>query len=349
MPFEDDLISIMHAGVLAPSADNRHCFRFQATDDGIGLHVGDDYVGAPFHRKTLHRISLGAVVENMVVRAACLGYTAEAEWLPEPEAPGLVAYLRLRAAPPVDHPLDVAIERRHTNRRLWYAGPALQPEALAGFGRLIADIPGVSLSFFDAEPQRSQLLRLMWLAESERFAVKSMHEDLFSAVRFDVGWHTSAAEGLPPGALAIEPGMRWAFAQLRHWPLMNVLRLVGVHKLLGLRAAYLPARLAPHRGVLSTERPLHEGAPAVGRALQRIWLEAARLELAMQPLAGAALLALADYREVGQATRELLRQGWAALTDQTPLLVLRLGHASTPDVRTGRPSLDHALRAGIDS
>lgn len=333
----NDLASILQAGVLAPSADNHHCFQFVLLPDGIGLFVGDGHVGAPFHRRILNRISLGAVVENMVIRAGCLGYRVMAEWIPEPVEPSLIVRLRLMRDQPRDDALDEAIARRHTNRSLRFSGPPLGEDELAGFVRLLDDLPGVSLSYFDSGPSRRALLRLVRIAETERFAVKSLHEDLFSAVRFEIGWHTSAQEGLPPGALGVEAGMRWAFAQLRRWPVMNALRRIGLHHVLGLRAASLPCRLSPHCGVLTTRLSPEQAAAEVGRAMQRIWLAAERRGLAFQPLAGAALLALTEYEAVRKGTGDRLRAGWKRLTDETPFMVFRMGRASAPAVRTGRP------------
>lgn len=325
---------------MAPSADNRHCFKFQPSGTAIGLYGGEDYVHAPFHRRVLNRISLGAVVENMVIRAHRLGYDADPVWHPDPTDPALVAEVRLTPGAVRDSGLDAAIATRHTNRRVLFAGPRLSDEALATIISSISDIPGVRLTFCDAGPQRATLLRLVRLAETERFRVRELHSDLFSAVRFDVGWRSSAPEGLPPVALGVEPGMRWAFAQLRHWPLMRVLGLFGLHHVLGLRAAWLPCRLAPHLGVLTVDSPLEPGTISVGRALQRVWLTAEKEGLAFQPLAGAALLALAGYYAVRTVTQERLGAGWSTLTTSTPLMVFRLGVADPVNGRAGRPPLN---------
>jgi len=329
---------------MAPSADNHHCFKMQLTPGGIGL-VGDaEYVGAPFHRRVLNRISLGAVVENMSIRAIRLGYRAEAHWPPHPSNASRIVELRLSRGEAQDLGLDEAIPTRHTNRNVVFAGPALHDADLVAFADLIGDIPGVGLTFCDSGPLRKLLLRLVWLAESERFRTRELHQDLFSAVRFDVGWHATVTEGLPPAALGIEVGLRWAFSQLRHWSVMNFLRLMGLHRSLGFRAAYLPCRLAPHCAVLTTRLPLEQGAVSVGRALQRIWLEAERRGLAFQPLAGAALLALQEYEAVPSSTGARLRNGWKSLTDATPLMVFRMGHAKPPAVRAGRPPWQDLLQ-----
>ena len=340
-----DLLSIVAAGVQAPSADNRHCFEVQATCSEILLFGDETYLSAPYHKKVLSLISFGAVVENMAVRAARLGYCLEPIFLPDSTQPSLIAALRLVAATPVVVAHDAAIATRQTNRRMVFSGPALSKDELGQFTRLSSGIDGVTVDFFDEGGRRRELLRLVRIAETERFNTQAMHADLFSAVRFDVGWRSSATEGLPPAALAVEPGARWAFSQIARWPVMNALRHFGVHHALGVRAGALPCRFAPHLGVLSMCLPVEPGALGVGRVLQRLWLEAESRGLAMQPFAGAGLLALPDYRAVPFATGEALRHGWTALIgDRTPLMVFRLGWAKRPAFRTGRLAPERYFR-----
>ena len=250
-----------------------------------------------------------------------------------------MAELRLNRGEPTASVLAAAIPGRHTNRRVFFCGPRLSEADLAQFRQLLDGIEGVTLAFLDSGRQRAELLRLVAIAEAARFSTEALHYDLFSSVRFDVGWHASAEEGLPPAALGVEPGMRWAFAQLRRWPLMNALRRIGFHHALAFRAAYLPCRFAPHRGVLTTNLPIERGAVSVGRALERIWLAAESRGLAFQPFAGPALLALPEYRDVPAKTGERLRRGWKELTEGTPVMVFRLGHADRPAIRTGRRAL----------
>jgi hypothetical protein len=327
---------IMQAGVMAPSADNHHCFTFAPGPVSIGLRGIPSHQNAPYHRTVLNRISIGAVVENMSIRAARLGWRAEAIHEPDPTDPQLIVEVRLDRDEPRDSGLDAAIAGRQTNRALVFKGPRLAAAELAAFSNLAADVGGVVLRFLDSGPERSLFLDLVSLAESERFRTRALHQELFESVRFDVGWSITATVGLPPATLAIEPGMRWAFSQLRRWPLMAALNRIGMYRLLGFRAAYLPCRLAPHCAVLSTDQPIEQGAFRVGAALERVWLEAQRRGLALQPLAASALLALPGYADVPRQTGERLRAGWRQLGIGVPLLAFRMGYASPPIVRTGR-------------
>jgi hypothetical protein len=162
-------------------------------------------------------------------------------------------------------------------------------------------------------------------------------------VRFDIGWKASCEEGLPPGALEVEPPLRRPFQALRSWPLMRLLRLFGFDLLLGLRAGYLPCRLSPHIGVIATDLDLERGALAAGRALERQWLRATKMGLALQPAAAAVVLALGDPDiGISQEVRHQLRTGWRSLVPHwTPVMLFRMGHAEKPSVVSSRKSLEH--------
>ena len=339
-----EMRSILQAAVCAPSADNHHCFALNVSSDRFALSGNTEFLRSPYHRKILSLISFGAAAECMIIRAAALGYRAGATWQPDPLQSGRIVELRFTRTEPCATAWDSAIERRHTNRRVFFSGPRLGSADLTQFAQRLDGLDGIALKFFDSGPERSALLRLVAIAEAERFNTRALHHDLFSSIRFDVGWHSSADDGLPPAALGVEPGTRWLFSQLRRWPLVNALRHFGVHRLIGSRAAYLPCRLAPHRGVLTTSRGIEQGAVVAGRALQRIWLEAETRGLAFQPLAGAALLALPGYHDVPSSTSERLRRGWKTLTDDTPVLVFRLGRAPRPAIRTKRRPVENYVR-----
>ena len=335
-----ELSSILEAALAAPSAENCHAFEIQVSAERLRLYGDAAYRAAAWHQQFLIQISCGAVIENIVVRAAALGYSATVVPFPGGSGALLLAELALLPSVPSESAHDAAIATRQTNRTLHFAGPPLDVSTLERFRHLAETVAGVSLTFFDSPDRRASILPLVRMAETERFKVESLHRDLFSGIRFDVGWHESAEVGLPPGALGVEPGARWLFAQLRRWPLMKALSYVGVHHALGVRAGDLPCRLAPHVAVLATSLCPELGALAVGRALERVWLEAETRGLALQPFAGPGLLARLEYADVPAETGRRLRERWKGVVQDTPVMMFRLGRAPRPRVRAGRPSVE---------
>lgn len=335
------LLDIVQAGVLAPSADNEHVFRAEILEAGILLwptpafaaHASTDVL-----QRVLGLLSMGAVVENMRLRAGALGFTAKVRWLPgtgnEP-----IAQIDVQSSPAQHSPeaLAAAIPTRHTNRRM-YHGPGFTAAETAKLNAAVAPVAGTQLIWLQGAARR-QALWLIWHAESERFLRKDLHHEIFSSVRFDLPWDQNADWSLPPGALEIEPLMRPMFKLLRHWALMRPLTWLGVHRMLGLRAGWLPAWQAPALGLLVCTLPVEQGALAVGAALERLWLQADALNLAVQPLAASAVLMQPSHNADGAsgALRATLNAGWQDIAPGTmPLMVVRMGRARPPTMRSGR-------------
>ncbi len=353
LPLPDALRRILEAGLLAPSAENKHDLAFKCDDDSVDLMATDlsSWAAQP-HRQMLALLSYGAVVQNLALRSAELGWSMSVEWAGDLRVSGRVARLRWGASAATAAPLCHAIEGRHTNRR-FYRRTALPAPTLERLSAAAHAVPGARLLWLadaaDANERRAAL-RAIRLAETERFRRRALHAELFGAVRFELGWEQSADEWLPPGALEVEPPMRAGFALLRHWRAMRAACWFGLHHALGLRAGYLPCALAPQLGLM-----LAEGSPETlanlqaGSAFQRMWLAATAEGLALQPMAAVtALLRQAPgggWVDAGvQAQLARLVQPFCRGPGERPYLFFRVGQADPPSVTATRLPLHHHLR-----
>lgn len=339
------LMEIARSGILAPSADNNHVFRIEVTDTAIRLLPTNEFSKTKDQlRRVLGVISLGSVVENMTLRAGELGFATRAAWSPDDDS-GPIVVLEFSHAPNVTADiLASAIANRHTNRRM-YRGPQLSDQETVYLNQAVAPVDGISLVWLRGTARR-RALRLIWQAESERFLRKQLHDDLFSSIRFDLSWHETANVALPPGSLEIEATMRPLFKALRHWRLMRPLSWLGVHRLIGLRAGWLPAWQAPALGILATSLPIDEAAYRTGSALERLWLQATQMGLAFQPMAAAAVLPLQSNAAEGasESLRSELLNGWQTIIPGlTPMMVFRIGRAEPPTTVSGRLPLEDYL------
>jgi hypothetical protein len=146
--------------------------------------------------------------------------------------------------------------------------------------------------------------------------------------------------------LAIEAPLRPAFALLRRWAAMRVVNLIGGYRMLGWRAADLPCRFAPHLAVIAVRKTDDESVFCAGRAMQRVWLEATQLGMALQPMPASALYAWRGAIEEGvpEGLQQRLRGGWGALLPGlSPVMVFRMGRAQASAVTAGRKPLDSYL------
>ena len=340
-PGRQDVLALIEAGIRAPSADNRHRIWFEARPDGLSIRTDRAFLESDQrHRTILSLISVGAVVENILIRASALGFSGRVKFASDWRSTTVIADISWTGAAVERDPLSDAIDSRHTNRRFFH-GTALDPRERRLLDAQTDNMQPVNWIWFEGD-RRAAVLRLIAAAESSRFAHEPLHQELFEAIRFDVGWRDTCDLGLPPGALEVEPFLRQAFAMLRHWNVMRRLKTMGVHRLLGVRAGYLPCRLSHHLCGITVVGEPELGAPAAGRALQRFWLEATRLGLALQPLAAATVLAWGP--EAALATT--LRGQWGRIAPGlTPLLLLRLGRAPAPSVVTSRPPAETYFRS----
>jgi hypothetical protein len=341
-PSPEQLRFLLESGILAPSADNHHPLRFEVDQAGVNVwYSGGDLPAAGGYKRVLALLSLGAVSENLTVAAGRYGMRGEPVLFPSPDKPGLAFRAVWERSDAEDRLLWEEIPRRHTNRNIRYRGPGLSAEERARVVRATETLPGCSLTWLDEPRARRQALALMRLAEGERFRNRVLHEELFNAIRFDVGWQQGCEEGLPPGALAIEPPLRSAFALLRHWPVMRVVNLIGGYRLLGWRAADLPCRFAPHLAAISVRDTDDGSVFQAGRALQRVWLEVTRLGQSIQPMPASALYALegAKHEGIPDKLQKRLQQTWSALLPgRAPVIIFRMGRARQSPINAGRPS-----------
>jgi hypothetical protein len=240
-------------------------------------------------------------------------------------------------------PLWQSIPLRHTNRRVLFRGPRMTASERDELNAAAHAFPACQLRWLDDPAKRNHALRLMRLAETERFRTRLLHEELFSAIRFEAGWREPCPEGLPPGALGVEPPLRPAFALLRHWPVMRLANLLGGHYMMGWRACDLPCRLAPHLGVLTVKNFDNQSVFDAGRTFQRVWLAATRQGRVLQPMPASAIFALegASVEGVPIATQRRLAAGWKTSMDGAiPLMLFRMGFAKPLAVAAGRTDLD---------
>ena len=219
--------ALLQAGMRAPSADNRHTLRFAWRGDTqlvLSTHA-PSWAELP-HRRLLAPMGYDAVLENLRLRSLEFGLALHEQLFPDPAEPHRIAELQWTATSQSADPLSAHIEARHTNRR-FYQRRRLTLATLEHLNAAALRVPGTQLRWLDAPAERRAVLRAIRLAETERFKQPELHRELFSAVRFDVGWKDSADVGLPPAALEVEAPMRAPFAALRYWPVMRGMSWLG--------------------------------------------------------------------------------------------------------------------------
>lgn len=339
---QESLDFILGSAVLAPSADNQHRIRFRVDGDTIHIRY-TEFLPQGGYKRVLALLSLGAVIENLAIAASRFGLGAQTTFEPDSMQRGLAVQVCLNPGGAVD-PLWQTIPLRHTNRRLRFRGPQMNDLELRDLDAAVHAYPSTRLVWLDEPEWRKKALSLMRRAETERFHNRILHEELFSAIRFNVGWKASCPEGLPPGALAVEAPMRPLFALLRHWPVMRLANLLGAHHILGMRACYLPCRFTPNLGLLAVENTDNQSVVDAGRSFQRLWLALTKQGRVLQPMPASALYALdgVQAESIPPLLQLKLNQGWRArLPTHTALVLFRIGLAKPVAIKAARRPWKH--------
>lgn len=353
----EQLQYLLQSAIQAPSADNKHPINFRLGDRCILVHHTRTEWEGQGYKRILDLLSMGALAENLCIAASRYRMGVNVALLPTPVQPDLVLRFDLLTdAAPQPDPLWQAIPLRHTSRQIRFKGPALNSDERAQIEAAVHAQSACHLHWLDSARERRHALSLMRRAETERFHNPLLHQELFSAIRFDVGWNRTCEEGLPPGSLGVEPPLRGLFSLLRHWPVMRLANRIGAHHLLGWRSCDIPCRLAPQLGLLAVKKTDAASVFAAGRAFQRLWLRATLLGRVLQPMPASALYALGGAVNEGipAGLSHALAAGWQSqLGANIPLMLFRMGKASQPLITAGRPrpeaGLDQSLQSAAPS
>lgn len=143
-----DVLDLVRAAVLAPSAHNTQPWLFRVAPSRIDL-VADPArnIGTmdPLRREL--QISLGCALENVVLAAPRHGKAPTVSLMPAPADQTHVARIDLAPAPVSTSPLADAIPHRHTNRSAYDTARPLPQATLGALGGLI-DTPDIDVVWF---------------------------------------------------------------------------------------------------------------------------------------------------------------------------------------------------------
>ena len=283
---------ILTAARWAPSGDNSQPWRFEVLDDeSVRVHLGTEAGRNPydFRGGEPSVLSGGMLLESL--RIAATQHGRSMEWRVEGRDDPYRIVVQFPAGDgPVD-PLASVLSYRSVDRRPYRRRPLTAEEKAA-----LSQSLGTALRVVWHEPraQRLRIARLGAMATDIRLRAR----ETFRVHQQVIDWTRGhSAAGLPALGIGLDRGtltlMRWA---MRRWSRMRAL-----NRAFGTSAASLQLDLAPALGsaaFFTLEVPLPEGERVErllrqGQAIQRFWLTASKLGLAMQP--GLATLIFAQY------------------------------------------------------
>jgi len=325
---------LVMAGLQAPSGDNAQPWRFEWRGADLRVAADPDRDPSFFNfRQRASLISLGAVVEN--IRAVASRYRLEARVAPGDRP--LSAHLSFAPGGiPLD-PLAEPVWERDTNR-LPFAKQPLSGHARAALERAVTVVPGARLhARDDAESLRAIAAAAYW-ADRTRVELRSAHEHFHRMTRLDAKNARDTGDGFSFRNLGANPAQALFLRATRPWPMNVLANRLRLNDMVARHARAL-TRSAPYIGLVTMPGDGDDDFRDGGRAVERVWLTAAYLGLAFQPLASVNLL-LARLRAEGpgafppraveylRRAESSFRAAFPSVEDKNGLILLfRIGHA----------------------
>lgn len=290
---------ILDAAHWAPSGDNAQPWTFELTGENdvtvrIRREAGNVY---EYRQGEPTLISAGTLLENIAIAAPAFGKRAQWRYLGV-EAGGHCIAVHFEDGPAAQHPLHSQIWQRSVDRRPYRTLP-LPPDSKAALTEAAG--PEVAVEWHESLASRSRVAALTNRATAIRLKIP----ETFEIHRRVIDWtRPLSPDGIPARALGVDAMtlkiMRWSMVD---WKRMNLGNRMGSTLFAGLQmdvlpglcsAAYFAFRMAPSAGGSARVSQLLRA----GQAVQRFWLTATKLGLAMQPCQ--AVLAFTHYGAAGE-------------------------------------------------
>ncbi len=342
---------LVAAATTAPSVDNCQPWQFIARDDGFDIHL--DRQRAEFfgdYGYTAAYATIGAAVENLVIAASNLNLACDITPFPASENP--VVRISFRPSPTTPDPLSSALSQRCTNRRP-YRREELSEAAKTSLHKAIS-VPGANLHLLDDQSTMKELFRLSAKVDSVIFDHPELHANLFRWLRWNDREVEGSRDGLPVTSLELDSIQRLFFRLMSSWPFLRTLNLIGVNRLVGLLNSSLLMKSSA-LGILVMDGSSDQDYFAGGRCMERLWLTATALGIAVHPFGGLPFILTRMLRggEQGFSDQQysLLRNVYSKLQEIVPItpenaliILFRFGHADPPTVRSLRRPVSDVLK-----
>lgn len=346
----DHIVSILKAGIQAPSGDNCQPWAFKVDGNYIDLYLRPEVDRSFFNfRQLASVISCGAVLENMRCEAARLGYMLDFEVdgsgdFSKPIAKMHIEKSRARSEDLIT--LSKVIYKRCTNRKMYDRRP-IPAEHIEQLKREVERISGCELHLFTDRKDIFRWARLVYMADRLRTERRDLHEHLMSMIRWTDEEAREKRDGLPLKNLEAGLAGELFLRATRSWKVMRVCNAVGLSKLVAfhsframLNSSAVGVVTAPEMNVINYVTG--------GQSIERIWLKSGDLSLSIQPMTAITLFLNKLYgdgtdvfakkhKEIMQVIVMNLKKFFQKyLLNTIPIFLFRLGYALQPTYVTYR-------------
>lgn len=349
---------VLAAAIAAPSGGNAQPWRW--LDHAGRLHLfrdrGRSFSLADF-KGTGAVVGLGAAAENVVLAAHREGLAVAVKPFPAGDGQELVASFEFFAEPNRESEshwrdeLVELVEARHTNRR--WERQRIEESALASLTGAVRSVPGAEVQFLTDDADLTAIGELVGAGDRLRILNEECNREMMSELRWTPEEEAAMRDGISLEALELTRTDRAGFAICRNIQSIRLVKAWG-----GGKGFAKPAIDAIHNcgavGLITMPSPEMRHFFTGGRAMQRMWLVAHELQLAVHPMTTLPYMFARVLRGNGEGfdqpmIDELLRlrepycRLFKRLSDSAELLLFRVSKAGPTSARSLRRRIDDVL------
>ncbi|MEV0076268.1 Rv1355c family protein [Nocardia neocaledoniensis] len=344
-PPTDPLAAVLSCAQRAPSGGNTQPWRLRGADRLVEIALDPSATTALDVRLRGSAVAVGAALHNARVAAAAFGLLGTPELRVDDPATPLLARLRLAEGTDNDLAADYPLAlNRETNRRLGSAAPL--PGTVLPALRSAAAAEDATVQAVTGVGALAEAAELLGASDRIRYLTPQLHEQLYAELRWPgedprTGIDVRTLDPAPDELAKLQVGRRTdVMDRLREWSAGSALGEFTVDRVRSSSAL-----------VAICVRARAGGAPDLadyaraGAAVERVWLRAQLLGLAVQPVSPVFLYARGweDLRSVSPEFTDTLagiQRHFHNLLgipdDENVALVLRLSYAAAASVRSRR-------------
>ena len=288
-PDKESISSMVAAAAAAPSTGNDQPWKWFYKKGTLFL-FHDEFRSHSFgdFQKTASFITFGAAYENLFVHALSLGIEPYYSFFPDKSSEKLVAAIRFRKLNPnplsdLLKPLDQAIFKRHTNRII-APKAEISGDLYSRLATLAESVPGAKVRFITDENDMRSMARIIGACDRMRLLHPEGHYDF---VHREMRWTPEDAEktltGIDIRTLELGNSLMAAMGVIKSEKVIDAVKQFGGGNALGM-LAMRTVSTASALCMISIPgyelKNFFEG----GRSMERFWLEATNLNLAIHPV-----------------------------------------------------------------
>jgi nitroreductase len=341
----EDIKIILKSAIYAPSGENCQPWRFKVAENKIfifNLPERDQSLYSWGQRSSY--VAHGALIENIILASKNLGYMTKVQLFPDSSQQDLIAEINLEKITLQKDPLFEYVELRCTNRKPYKAVPLTESQKQS----LLNEASVIEAGYFKLIDEKEKVLALSQatcINEKVIFENRSLHDFFFRHINWTKQEDIKKSVGFYLDTLELPPPAKGAFKIIKHWPALNMLNKIGFSKAVA-KDNFKTHSSASGHGIIYFSDDSRENFISAGRILERIWLKATQLNLALQPMTGILYLHLrikagetaafsANQITVIEKAYEQIAETFG-LKNQTLAMYFRIGTADPPTARSSR-------------